>query len=105
MISAILSAAALLLLQAAPNAAAASAPAPAAAASAPGAPVSPVTVTGKKDPNLAAKEVVCHKEPVMGTLFPREVCARRDEIAERRRVDQATTRETQALRPWRDPSS
>ena len=47
--------------------------------------------------------MICHKEPVIGSLFPKEVCARRDEIAERRRVDQATTRNAQAQRPWRDP--
>ncbi len=68
--------------------------------------VSGVTVTGKKaapgaqDPN----EMVCHKEPVLGTMFPKVVCARREDIADRRRLDQATTREAQAQRPWKDPA-
>jgi hypothetical protein len=93
MIGAIFSAA-VLLFQAAPDAAAA----------APTHAVSPVTVTpGRKTGAPDPAEMVCHKEPVMGTLFPKQVCARRDEIAERRRVDQASTRESQALRPWKDP--
>jgi hypothetical protein len=99
--------AAVLLVQAAPVAAQTDAPYPAAAVPSPppataSKNVGGVTVTGKKvspgapDP----KEIVCHREPVLGSLFPKEVCARREDIAERRRLDQATTRETQALRPY-----
>jgi hypothetical protein len=98
--------AAVLLAQAAPSLAQTNSSDPAAAPSPPpataGKNLGGVTVTGKKvapgapDP----KEVVCHREPVLGSLFPKEVCARREDIAERRRVDQQTTRETQALRPY-----
>jgi hypothetical protein len=105
----VLFAAAVLLAQAAPAAAQTDAPAPAAAAPSPppapasGKNLSGVTVTGKKvapgapDP----KEVVCHREPVLGSLFPKEVCARREDVAERRREDQQTTREMTALRPYK----
>jgi hypothetical protein len=99
-------AAAVLLVQAAPVAAQTDAPAPAAAvptppAATPSKNVGGVTVTGKKvspgapDP----KEVVCHREPVLGSLFPKEVCATREDIAERRRQDQQMTRESTALKP------
>jgi hypothetical protein len=68
--------------------------------------VSGVTVTAKKAAGgLDQKEVVCHKEQVLGTLFPKEICARREDIAERKRVDQASTREAQALRPWQDEAA
>jgi hypothetical protein len=98
MIGAII-AAAVLLMQAAPDAAV-----PATPAAGPTHAVSPVTVTpGRSSTTPDPAQVVCHKEPVMGTLFPKTVCARRDEIAERRRVDQATTRDAQAQRPWKDP--
>lgn len=68
--------------------------------------VSGVTVTGEKPKKGAPdpKEVVCHKERVMGTLFPKEICARREDIADRQRVDQKTVRDSQALRPWKDPA-
>jgi hypothetical protein len=95
-------AAAVLFAQAEP--AAASAANPPAAAPTPGA-VSPVTVTGKKKTQADPNEVVCHSEPVLGTLFPKRVCATRQEIADRRNVDQASTRQSQALRPWKDPAS
>jgi hypothetical protein len=67
--------------------------------------VSGVTVTGEKAKKNAPdpKEVVCHREPVLGSLFPKEVCARREDIAERRRADQKYVRDSQALRPWKDP--
>jgi hypothetical protein len=53
-----------------------------------------ITVTGKKqaeadkDPN----EVLCHSEPVLGSLFPAKICATRRELAERRRNDQEVAR-------------
>ncbi|HLZ76099.1 hypothetical protein [Phenylobacterium sp.] len=105
MIGAIFSTAVLLLLQAAPEAAApASTPVSAPTAAPATHAVSPVTVTsGRKASAPDPAEMICHKEPVIGSLFPKEVCARRDEIAERRRVDQATTRAAQAQRPWKDP--
>ncbi len=100
-------AAAILLAQAAPVAAQTATSS--AAATPVGSPkdISGVTVTGKKtttrtlDPN----EIICHKEQVLGTLFPKEVCARREDLAERRRTDQASTRESQALRPWKDEAT
>ncbi len=101
MIGAIFSAAAL-LLQAAPEAATPTSTTPSAPAAAHA--VSPVTVTsGRQSGAPDPAEMICHKESVIGSLFPKEVCARRDEIAERRRIDQATTRNAQAQRPWKDP--
>jgi len=93
----LLLAAGVLFAQAEP--AAAPAPPPAAHA------VSPVTVTGKKAKALDPNEVVCRKEPVLGSLFPKEICATRQELADRRNLDQASTRQSQALRPWKDPAS
>lgn len=101
-------AAAVLLAPAAPAFAQTNAPYPAAAVPTPPPATAPknlgdVTVTGKKlapgapDP----KEVVCHREPVLGSLFPKEVCARREDIAQRRREDQEMTREAIALRPYK----
>jgi hypothetical protein len=103
MIGAVL-AVSVLFAQAAPDAAA---PPPAAAPAAPTKAVSPVTVTGVKPPGAAGAkgdELVCRTEPVLGTLFPKRICARRDEIAQRTREDQKETREATNLRPWRDPS-
>jgi hypothetical protein len=37
-------------------------------------------------------------------LFPKQVCARKEDITARRREDQAEVRRDTALRPWRDPS-
>jgi len=72
---------------------------PAAPPPASGRGLSGVTVTGAqaKHRALDPKEIVCHREPVMGSLFPKEVCARREEFADRQRTDQAETRRTQAL--------
>jgi hypothetical protein len=106
-------AAALLLAPAAPAlaqttdlAAAAAPPAPPPAPKS-GKDVGGVVVTGKKvspgapDP----KEIVCHREPVLGSLFPKEICARREDIAARRRQDQQDTREATNLRPYRDEAA
>jgi hypothetical protein len=85
MISAVFAAAAILFMQAAPAATPSPAAAPPAAST-----VSPVSVTGKKqaavdkDPN----EVICHSEAVIGSLFPKKVCASRREMEERRTNDQ-----------------
>jgi len=94
--------AAAMFAQAAPAAApaAAASAAPSAAPPAAGAPkdLSGVTVTGQKkgsDPT----EVVCHSEPVLGSMFPKKVCASRQAIAERRDQDQAELRKWTALRP------
>jgi len=98
--------ASVLLAQAAPDAAAAPASS-AVSTPARNAAVSPVTVTGVKPPgatNARGDELVCRTEPVLGTLFPKRICARRDEIAQRTREDQKETREATNLRPWRDPS-
>ena len=100
MISALL--AAIVLAQATPAADPAGAP----RAATPPHGVSGVTVTGEKvkpgapDP----KEVICRREKVIGSLFPKETCARREDIADRQRIDQKTVRDSQALRPWKDPA-
>lgn len=75
-------------------------------ATAPGS-VSPVVVPGKKAPEAAKiqTEMVCRSEPVLGTLFPKRICATRQEIAERRRWDQKETREATNLRPWQDEAA
>jgi hypothetical protein len=104
MISAVL-AATVLFFQAAP---AADQPPAAAAVATPGKSVSPVTVTGKgahaATPGDEAT-VVCHDEIRLGSLFPRRICARKDELAQRTREDQAEHRRNTALRPWKDPAS
>ncbi|HEX2817974.1 MAG TPA: hypothetical protein VHN39_16400 [Phenylobacterium sp.] len=102
MISAVLAATAL-FFQAAPvadHAAAASSAAPARS-------VSPVTVTGQGSHTSteAGGTVVCHDEVRLGSLFPQRICARKDEILDRTRMDQQSTREATNLRPWRDPAS
>ncbi len=53
-----------------------------------------VTVTGKKQAEVDKdpSQVLCHSEPVMGSLFPKKVCASRRDIAERRQSDQALVR-------------
>ena len=79
----------------------------AAPTAAPAKSVSPVTVTGqgaRATPDDGAT-VVCHDEKVLGTLFPKRVCGRKDELAARTREDQAEHRRNTALRPWRDPAS
>lgn len=64
--------------------------------------VTPLVVTPDKpaakgqDPN----ELVCHSEVLLGSLFPKKICARRGELAERKQVDQAEVRKWQALRPY-----
>jgi hypothetical protein len=83
-------AAGLLFMQAQP--AADPAAAPAAAPTPSGHPVSPVTVTSRKQQSgdLNPAEVICHSESVIGSRFPKKVCASRRELAERREQDQAT---------------
>lgn len=56
--------------------------------------VSGVTVTGKKSTatDFSSKELVCHSEPVLGSLFPNKVCATRGELALRRQNDQEVAR-------------
>jgi hypothetical protein len=63
--------------------------------------VSGVTVTAKPKAkgDVDQKEVVCHSEAVLGSMFPKKVCASRGDIAERRNVDQAEVRRWTALRP------
>jgi hypothetical protein len=76
-------------------------------AAAPAKSVSPVTVTGQGGPAKVddSATVVCHDEKVLGTLFPKRICGRKDELAARTREDQAEHRRNTALRPWRDPAS
>jgi hypothetical protein len=95
-------AASVVMFQAAPAAEPSAAPPASTAARG----VTGVTVTGEKAKKNAPdpKEVICHREPVLGSLFPKEVCARREDIADRKRLDQKYVRDSQALRPWRDPS-
>jgi hypothetical protein len=82
-------AATLLFFQAAP----AAAPTPAPAAD-PNRTVSGVTVTGKtkQSEEAAQNVVVCHNEPVLGSLFPKKVCATIRENKERQRDDQEVAR-------------
>ncbi|HEX3888333.1 MAG TPA: hypothetical protein VHW05_12610 [Phenylobacterium sp.] len=87
-----------LLLQAAPTAAPVITPASAPVAAQ--APISPVTVQGQKKSVVEDNKIICRKEQVLGTLFPREVCARKSEIEERRRVDQAELQRGTALHPY-----
>ena len=56
--------------------------------------VSGVTVTGKKSAGVdfGSSEVVCHSEPVLGSLFPTKVCATRGELALRRQNDPEVAR-------------
>lgn len=63
--------------------------------------VAGVTVTGEKAKRNAPdpKEVVCHREPVLGSMFPKEVCARREEIVQRTREDQKQTRDSILYNP------
>jgi hypothetical protein len=101
MISAVL-AATVLFFQAAP---AADPPASAPVAT-PGKSVSPVTVTGKGARTAVPSDgatVVCHDEVRLGSLFPKRICARKDELLQRTREDQAEQRRNTALRPWKDP--
>ncbi|MFI4965087.1 MAG: hypothetical protein ACHP9T_06940 [Caulobacterales bacterium] len=95
MIGAVLVAGAL-FAQAAPSAA--QAPAARTASGTPNV-VAPVTVERKRAPDAAAKEVVCHTEPVLGSLFPKKICASREAFAERRREDQEQLREWSAIKP------
>jgi hypothetical protein len=94
-----------LFAQAAPDSAPASPPASAAPATAtastPPHGVSGVTVTAKPKAkgDVDPKEVVCHSEAVLGSMFPKKVCASREAIADRRNVDQAEVRRWTALRP------
>lgn len=96
-------AATVLLVQAAPATSDSTVPSSAAAPEG-GTAVSPVTVTGVKPAKPAPRpdELVCRTEPVLGSLFPKKICARRDELAERQRTDQAELRRNTALRPWKD---
>lgn len=93
---AVMFAAAVVLAQAAP----AATPSAAAPASAPHG-VSGVTVTGEatKKRVVDPKEVICHKEPVLGSLFPKQICARREEFAQRTREDQKETRDSVLYNP------
>jgi hypothetical protein len=90
--------ASILFFQAAPTAVTTAATAASAAPPAAGS-VSPLTVTGKKAD--AEKQVVCHSEPVLGSLFPKTVCASRQAQAERTRDDQEQVREMTALKPFK----
>lgn len=87
---------AVVLAQAAPDAAPAAAAKPAA-----GKDLSGVTVTGQKKArdDVDPKEVICHSELPIGSRFPVKVCARREAIGERRMIDQMEVRRMTALRP------
>ena len=94
MIAALVTTAVLALQQAAPQAVAP-----------PGTTISPAEVTAPKPKAAEVKknQLICRDEPVLGTLFPKRVCATRSEITERQRWDQKDTRESTNLRPWKDP--
>ena len=67
--------------------------------------VSPVTVSPETQRKLkdevAKRELVCTNEKVIGSLFPKQVCATKEEFAERRAYDQAELKRAQALRPYK----
>ena len=66
--------------------------------------VSPVEISPeqrKLNDEVAKRQLVCEKQQVIGTLFPKQVCATKEEIADRRNLDQAEVRKMQALRPYR----
>jgi hypothetical protein len=94
---------AVVLAQAAPASAPAAtqSEAPAAAKPAAGKDLSGVTVTGRKTArdDVDPKEVICHSELPIGSRFAVKVCARREDVAERRFVDQMEVRRMTALRP------
>jgi hypothetical protein len=93
-------AAVILMTQAAPMATAGTTPE--ASAAAPGSPgtVSPMTVQSRKKSVVDDSRVVCRKEVVLGTLFPKEVCATNAEFKARREDDQAELRRDTALSPY-----
>ena len=101
MIAAMFAAAMVLLAQGAPASAPDTAPSPAPPGSKSPNKVSGVTVQGEKPKKNAPDptEVVCHKEAVLGSLFPKQVCAQRQEIAERTREDQKQLRDSTLLNP------
>ena len=108
MIGAIFSAT-VLLLQAAPEAAtpvSATGPAPTPTPTTAAHAVSPVTVTsGRKNATSDPAEMICHKEPVIGSLFPRKVCARTREMRSPN-AGASIRRPHEPPRPsvpWRDP--
>ncbi|HEY3951303.1 hypothetical protein [Phenylobacterium sp.] len=66
--------------------------------------VSPLVVTPQVKPQTSAEvqksTVVCRTEPVLGSMFPKKVCATKAELKDRRDQDQAEVRKMQALRPY-----
>ena len=58
-----------------------------------------VTATQRQRDDVDPKEVVCHSEMPIGSRFAKKVCARREDIDDRRRTDQADVRKMTALRP------
>ena len=89
--------AAMLMMQAAPVT---TSTAPSAAAPGSSGTVSPVIVQSHKKARADDERVICRKEVVLGTLFPKEVCARKQEFDQRTREDQAELRNDTALRPY-----
>jgi hypothetical protein len=69
----------------------------AATATPPGRSVSPVTVNGQGSHASveAGGTIICHDEVRLGSLFPKRVCAHKDEMLERTRTDQQETRAAQ----------
>ena len=65
--------------------------------------VSPLTVTPAPTDKaeVANKKLICSDEAQLGTLFHKRMCFTQQEITERRNVDQAATRQYQALRPYK----
>ena len=58
-----------------------------------------VTATKKQRDDVDPREVICHDETPIGSRFPKKVCARREDIADRRTGDQQEVRRWTALRP------
>jgi len=73
------------------------APAATPAAPDPGHAVSGVTVTAKKavSDEQVANTVICHDEPVLGSRFPKKVCATNRALGERKADDKEAARDFQ----------
>src|ERR1700744_1326182 len=98
----VLGAAAILFAQAQPDAAPRPAAAPAPAVVAPnGKTVSPLVVTPEAKPTTEGKQntTVCHNETVVGSMFPKKVCATNAQPQEPRDVDQAESRQCVRSKP------
>ncbi|THD61539.1 hypothetical protein [Phenylobacterium sp.] len=100
MLTALLAAA--IFTQAAPAAAPSSTSSPAPAATPGDKTVSPLVITPEAKPPSASDiqkyVLVCHNETVLGSMFPKQVCATQAQFTERRNLDQQEVRRWQSLK-------